>query len=81
MKLQALKHSTDDIPNETQTILVHIVDEVTLGGEFTVCGRAIPQSNIDIDGWQSEGQEYIGTIRKVTCPNCLRILTYYKHLR
>lgn len=81
MKLQVLRHSISDIPNETPITLIHIVDECNLGAEYTICGRAIPDSNIDIDGWQQLGKEYPGTIHDVTCPSCKRILSYYKHLR
>lgn len=81
MKLQILKHSIEDVPYETPITLVHIVDNSIKGGEVTICGRVIPDSNIEIDGWQMVGQEYNGTLRNVTCPICRRILYYYKHLR
>lgn len=48
MKLQKLKHSADDLGEEC--IVTHIINEIVLGGEFTVCSRAVPDAVLELDG-------------------------------
>ena len=58
-----------------------IVDEIRKGGEFTVCGLAIPDSTLETDGFRAVNKEYKGSIKECTCPNCRRIIAYYKNLK
>lgn len=79
MKLQKLRHSADDMGEDC--IVTHIVNEINLGGEFTVCGRAIVDANLDFNGWESvEGGEFKGTIKDCDCINCKNIVAYFKNL-
>lgn len=79
MKLQRLIHSVDDIGEEC--IITHIVNEIELAGEFTVCGRAIVDSTLDWEGWERTDGEFYGTIKDCDCKDCKRIITYFKHLK
>ena len=80
MKLQKLKHSADDMGEAC--IVTHIVNEVTLGGEYTVCGRAIPDADFIINGWEAiEGGEFNGTIKDCDCKDCKKIVSYFKRLK
>lgn len=82
MKLQKLIHSKDDlIGTDEDIIIVHAVNEIELGGEFTVCGRAIPDSVLSIEGWEAVGNSFKGNIAKCECKSCLRIIHYFKHLK
>ncbi len=82
MLLQKLIHSQLDSPIlDKDTIIVHGVDEIKLGGEFTICGRAIPDSVLSIDGWEAVGVGFKGSIKKCECRSCLRIIEYYKRLK
>ena len=83
MRLQKLKHSQDDFMGESEqnTIVVHGVNEITLGGEYTICGRAIPDSCLEYEGWEAVGNSFIGSISKCECKDCLKIIKYYKSLR
>lgn len=58
-----------------------IVNEIVHGGEFTLCGRAIPDSNLETHGFEAVGDEFKGPIRKCTCPDCNKVVNYYKHLK
>lgn len=80
MKLQRLRHSADDMGEET--IITHIVNEIELGGEFTVCGRAIVDADIIDNGWEPiPASETTGTINDCDCKDCKRIIYYFKHLK
>lgn len=82
MRLQKLKHSMNDIIGlEKDTIIVHGVNEIELGGEFTICGRAIPDSNIRTEGWERVEESFKGRIKDCDCRSCLNIIAYYKSLR
>lgn len=59
---------------------VCLVNEVQMGGEFTLCGCAIPDSTLDREGFARAGKSFYGTIKDVTCPNCKRVLEYIKNL-
>lgn len=80
MRLQKLRHSHDDFGEEC--IVTHIVNEINLGGEFTVCGRAIPDADLKTNGWEPvDGGEYYGTINECNCRQCKAIIEYYKTLK
>ena len=57
------------------------VNEIQAGGEYTLCGCAIPDSNLDIEGWEADGDEFNGKLKDVTCPNCRRFIKYVKSLK
>lgn len=82
MTLQKLIHSPEDIMGlEDNAIIVHGVDEIELGGEFTICGRAIPDSVLELEGWERVGASFEGSIKECDCKSCLRIIEYFKKLR
>lgn len=58
-----------------------LVDNSTQGGEFTFCGSAIPDSRMDIEGFEAVGGEFKGSVKEVTCPNCGNRIQYIKQLR
>ena len=58
-----------------------IVDEIRKGGEFTVCGLATPDSTLEPYGFRAVNKEYEGSIEECSCPNCKRIIAYYKNLK
>lgn len=76
--LQKMRMVFDD--GEISTI-IHVVDEIHLGGEYTCCGLAIPDSTLNDDGYEHVGDEYKGSINKCTCNNCNRTIHYYKKLK
>jgi len=80
MRLQKLRHSADDMGEEC--IVTHIVNEISNGGEYTVCGRAIPDADLKLNGWEPvEGGEFKGTIKDCDCKDCKKIVAYFKNLR
>lgn len=82
MTLQKLIHSPEDIIGlEEDTIIVHGVNEIEQGGEFTICGRAITDSVLGIEGWESVGSSYKGSLNECDCKSCRRIIEYFKRLR
>lgn len=62
MLLQKLIHSQGDIMTDDgqNAIVVHGVNEVTCGGEYTICGRAIPDSVLEFEGFEAVGESYRG---------------------
>lgn len=82
MTLQKLIHSPEDLIGlEEDTIIVHGVNEIELGGEFTICGRAISDSVLGIEGWESVGSSYKGKLSECDCKSCRHIIEYFKRLR
>lgn len=82
MFLQKLMHSPEDILCLGEnTIITHCVNKIELGGEFTVCGRAIPDARLSIEGWERIGPEFEGSIDECDCTSCRRIIEYYKRLK
>ena len=80
MRLQKLRHSADDMGEDC--IITHIVYEITNGGEYTVCGRAIPDANIHFNGWEPiAGGEFNGTIKDCNCKDCKKVVYYFKRLK
>lgn len=53
------------------------------GGEYTMCGCAWTDSSIK--GGQDfeavDGVEFTGTIRQITCAQCLKTIDFYKKLK
>lgn len=76
--LQKMRYS---LYGEEEFECICLVDNVTKGGEFTLCGNAIPDSSIEIEGFESVGDEFIGSIKDVNCPNCLKVIGYIKSLK
>lgn len=82
MKLQKLIHNSEDILGlEEDTVIVHGVNEIELGGEFTICGRAIPDSCLKIEGWEKVGSSFIGRLNRCECESCRKIIAYFKRLK
>ena len=80
MRLQKLRHSVDDMGENC--IVTHIVNEVNLGGEYTVCGRAIVDADLKHNGWEPvDGGEFQGTIKDCDCKDCKKIVAYFKSLK
>ena len=60
------------------------VNEIQHGGEFTFCGCAIPDSRMGDEfqlDFEKIGEEHIGTIKNITCPDCKRFILYVKELK
>ena len=75
--LQRMIYDTDD----GMIDLVCCVNMIERGGEFTLCGFAIPDTNMEIDGFEKVGKEFEGSIKDITCPNCLKHINYIKSLK
>lgn len=76
-------HTSNDVMTDDgqNTVITHGVSEVTCGGEYTICGRAIPDSCLIYEGFEAIGKSYRGSISKCECKDCLKIIRYYKSLR
>ena len=82
MLLQKLRHNGNDLVEvEGEVIIVHGVNEIELGGEFTICGRAIVDSVLSIEGWEAVGSSFRGSMKKCECKSCLRIIAYFKQMK
>lgn len=83
MILQKMMHSSFDVISDSEkcTTIVHVVNEISLGGEFTICGRAITQSTLQFEGFCAIGDGYRGTLSQCDCVDCLRIISYMKKLK
>jgi hypothetical protein len=62
--------------------VVCAVDMVHKGGEFTICGNnCIDAGRCQHDDWDIIGGVFDGTLKKVTCPNCLNFINFIKGLK
>jgi len=67
------------------------VNKMHHGGEFTFCGCAIPDSSMKLhpaspfgmqaDNFEKIGEEYTGTLKDLTCPECKKYIAYVKGLQ
>jgi len=78
MLLQKMKYKN----NDTKKIitLVCAVNLVDLGGEYTICGNAIPDTNLEDFGCEASGDSFEGKLKNVTCPNCNRHINFIKNM-
>lgn len=75
--LQIMIHDSDEVQGE----IIHVVDEVHSGAEYTACGLAIPDSILNFEGFEHVGEPFRGSLKKCTCSACLKTIYYYKSLR
>lgn len=61
--------------------VVCLVDSVTKGGEYTLRGNAIPDSAMEYEGAERVDEEFYGSIRDVTCADCINKITYIRSLK
>jgi hypothetical protein len=57
------------------------VNTAQMGGEYTFCGNAIPDTRLDTFECEAVGEEYKGKLKEVDCPNCLNFIKYVKGLK
>lgn len=58
------------------------VNNIQSGGNYTFCGASIPDSVLEIDGFEKVGlYDHYGSVEDITCPNCLRFIRYVKSLK
>lgn len=71
------------VENGEEFIKTCVVNEVCLGGEYTMCGLAIHDNVIDKYGasFVGEGDEFEGSLKECDCPNCLKIINFCKSLK
>jgi len=48
------------------------------GGEYTICGCAVPDAIIESCDCEKIGDEFEGKLKDVTCPNCLNLINFIK---
>lgn len=58
-----------------------LVNESGVGAEFTMCGNAIPDSNMDSEGFEAIGEQFEGNIKDITCPQCIEVIEFVKSLK
>lgn len=58
--------------------LVCAVNNNQMGGEFTICGNAIPDTRIDTFGCEPVGKSYDGKLKDINCPNCISFIRFVK---
>ena len=61
--------------------VVHIVNCAQCEGEYTLCGNAWTDSSLRSEGFERSGDPFKGSVKKCTCPSCLRLMNYIKGLR
>lgn len=66
--------------NEGKISTVCCVNKIEACGEYTLCGHNI-YSILEIEDCEKVGDKFEGTIKDITCPNCLRHIEYIKSLK
>jgi len=75
MLLQKMKYKFNDIIHT----YICAVDSIHHGGEYTLCGNAIPDTTMKNDDCQHIGEEFQGELKNITCPNCIRFINFIKN--
>lgn len=78
VKLQPMVHRDDYAEDYT---IVHIINNCQQGGEFTLCGCAIPDSTLESEGFAQSGESHFGTVSQCTCQRCLDFVRYVQSMR
>jgi hypothetical protein len=74
MKLQKMNYYGSGLGN--------VLCAVDKGGEFTICGNnCIDAGRSEHDDWDIIGGFFEGTLKKVTCPNCLDFIRFIKNMK
>jgi hypothetical protein len=76
MELQKMNYKHD---NKTR-MYVCAVNSVQHGGEYTLCGNAIPDTTMEDDDCEHIGDSYRGGLKNVTCPNCMAFINFIKRM-
>lgn len=75
-RLQKMFHKID---GEDELIeIVHVVNNIQMGGEFTLCGCAILDSTLETTDFKRIGEEFDGKLGECTCQNCLNMVYFCK---
>jgi hypothetical protein len=77
MELQKMMYREDD---EVFTVTC-AVNNAQMGGEYTLCGKAIPDATMDTCECQPVGKPYTGKLKEVDCQNCLNFINFVKGLK
>lgn len=81
-ELVTLQEMSHFIAGEDSVVqVVHIVDEIRMGGEFTLCGCAIPDSTLSHEGFESVGSEFKGTVSQSSCSSCRDFVRYVQSMK
>lgn len=75
-KLQKMLHKIDGEDDLIE--IVHIVNNIQMGGEFTLCCCAIPDSTLETTDFKQIGEEFDGKLGECTCQNCLNLVYFCK---
>ena len=75
-KLQKMLHKIDGEDDLIE--IVHVVNNIQMGGEFTLCGCAIPDSTLETTDFKRIGEEFDGKLSECTCQNCLNLVYFCK---
>ena len=78
MLLQKMIYKEDNFMEAVE--IVCAVNMVQSGGEYTLCGNAIPDTTIKDNGCEHIGNEFIGSLKEITCGDCLRFINFIKNL-
>jgi hypothetical protein len=57
------------------------VNNAQMGGEYTFCGNAIPDTTLDTFDCQTVGEPFSGKLKLVDCPNCRNFISFVKRLK
>jgi hypothetical protein len=77
MELQKMMYREDD---EVFTVICG-VNVAQMGGEYTFCGNAIPDTRLETFDCEAVGEAYKGKVKEVSCQNCLNFINYVKRLK
>lgn len=79
MRLHKLLHR--DTETREETIRTHIVNEVQMQGEYTLCGLDIYESDIATNDFEAYEDEYEGSWKSSDCSECIGIVQMCKSAR
>jgi hypothetical protein len=77
MELQKMMYRED---GEVFTVIC-AVNIAQMGGEYTLCGNAIPDTRLENEDCEAVGKAYRGKLKEVNCANCLNFINFVKGLK
>lgn len=71
-----MRHRTDEGYKKYWHLIIG--KETGTSNEYTVCGRAMPDSTLGREDFEVEGYKNGG---KITCDDCQKIISWYKNIK
>ena len=80
VELQKMVYRNPDDHSEINEV-VCAINTIQMGGEYTLCGVAIPDTTLNNDDCYHVGDCYVGSKKDITCEACLAFINFIQGIK